>query len=155
MMMISAKMNIIIITLMAITCAASTSSLCSRFHGSICSLLETQTWQSWWLRLLWWKERGQKFIGILWIIKPLHRGWLSAWNTAPLTLGKLNILFTSPHQLLGGTVLLLGVLGSVKVYSFCVLWGCMTLKFWSGCPDNQTFTLVMCIFEGSVSQLFS
>ena len=47
MMMISAKMNIKIITLMAITCAASTSSLCSRFHGSICSLLENQTWQSW------------------------------------------------------------------------------------------------------------
>ena len=57
MMMISAKMKIIIITLLAITCAASTSSPCSRFHGSICSLLENQTWQSWWLRLLWWKER--------------------------------------------------------------------------------------------------
>ena len=84
------------------TCAGSVSSLGSRSRDNIYNLSGNPTCA---FREVHYVTQPlvTEYVG-LYLILPFHRWRLSAWNTAALTLGKLDILLASSHQLLGGAV---------------------------------------------------
>ena len=87
------------------TCAGSVSSLGSRSRDNIYNLSGNPTCAFWEVQYIT-QPLVTEYVW-LYLILPFHRWRLSAWNTAALTLGKLDILLASPHQLLCWAVLLL------------------------------------------------